>query len=205
MGLFPHATSCAGNLERSGPEAKQRQAPLEAGGLRAFPTASLPAAQGLRLCPEAALPPPAAARLATPTSLSRACVSTCQDGELCQGVVWGGRQSAPSPARPGLRSRAIRPPCPEELLGTPSLPGRRERGLLGLVILQPLHLPTHSTRGTPPPPCGHRCSGGLPSGTGPHLCSSDSVHDLRCSPRLSGSPRSSQDVGPHFTAGDTEA
>lgn len=117
----------------------------------------------------------------------------------------GSGLSATSPARPGLRGRAVRPPCPEELLGTPSLPGRRERDLLGVVILQPLRPPTHSTRGTPPPPRGHRRSGGPPPGTGPHLCSSDSVHDLRSSPHLSGSLRSSQDVGPHFIAGDTEA
>lgn len=44
----------------------------------------------------------------------------------------------------------------------------------------------------------------MPS-VGPHLCPSDSIQDLRSSPRLFGSLRSSQDVGPGFTAGDTRA
>lgn len=90
-------------------------------------------------------PPAAAARLATPTPLSRARVSTCQEGEPCQGVVWGGRQPAPSPARPGLRGRAMGPACPEKLLGTPSLPGRRERGppwCGGPAAAAPAHTPT---------------------------------------------------------------
>lgn len=143
-----------GNLLEA-PRGKQWQASLEAGGLRAFPTAS----------PQAGCPGPVAVRGACiaaaccccppghPTPLSRARVSTCQEGEPCQEWSGGGRQPAPSPARPGLRAGPCEVNLPKRsFLGhRASLAGRRE-GLLGVMVLWPAAAP-HTPRPGALRPC----------------------------------------------------
>lgn len=198
----------AGNLlER--PEGEQWQASLEAGGLRAFPTASLRAG-----CPG-------------PVAVHGACVAAaccrCPPGHpyLClPGLCFhlsGGRAVPGS----GLGRKAARTvscqawsegpghgaSLPREASWDTEPPWQEGEGasLVWWSCSRRTRPHTHSARGTPPLPRGHRRSGEPLPGAGPHPCPSDSLQGLRPLPRLFGSLRSSQNLGPCFTAGDTEA